>query len=171
MSKEEIVALAIRLLAIFLVFYLLRQVPATFVLFAERDSLELGVIGGGYGLLFLAALLLWKFPNSWAKWIVPYGIEGQKTSWNSRTLVATGSTLLGMYFLYYAGSDLLYWAMVWNYNREVDGMAIELTAEQRANFVVTVVELLVAILLVVGAKSVSNAVHFLRYGGTPPSNK
>jgi hypothetical protein len=171
MRKEEITALAIRLFAILLVFYILRNIPAVFIYLTEQESVIIWALASLNVFLLLAAVLMWKFPFSVAKWISPYSVDSKQTSWSSEVLLTVGCTLLGIFYLYYALSDLLYWLMFWQYNQNVAGLIVELTPDQKANIIVTLVEFALAVFLVVGAGGISKAIHRLRYSGATSCDK
>src|SRR4030067_3559057 len=78
MKKEEIVAIAVRLFAIFLFVYAVRMVPGMVVLIRQ----EVESIDFIFGLVFLTthllvALLLWVFALAIARKLLPAGKPGK----------------------------------------------------------------------------------------------
>ena len=169
MSKEEITALAVRLFAVLLVFFTVRYLPTLYLFLGEQDPTAIWLMASIYLLLLVAAILMWKFPFAVARWISPTSLTGEQTAWNSEVLLMVGCSLVGIAYLYYAATDLLYWVMLWQFNQDVDGLAVELSSHHKVSMIVTVFEVALAIFLILGASGISKAIHRVRYSGTPGS--
>ncbi len=123
------------------------------------------------GFLLATVVLLWKFPLTIARKISPSSQNSDPISWNSETLIAVGASLLGMYFLYYAITDLVYWLFIWLYSQNVGGHVVELNTEQKVGIIVTCFEVAISMFLIGGAGVISQGIHLLRYGSVKSSNK
>jgi hypothetical protein len=166
-SREDIVAIASRLFAIFLVITTIRLLGPMFLtpeFFSSTGQLLLFV-----SMLVLPALavaaLLWFFPLSVARKLLPVMREPRPTvSPSSQTALELALVAIGMWVLASAISDSVYWVvmLVHVYNSTVP---VEIDASQTARIVATITELLLGCWLVFGSRGLANLVTRLRYLG------
>lgn len=166
MSREDVVAVAVRLFSIFLVLGALRQLPGTIALFSL--DMDRGLVALTLLLLLLGALvgvLLWFFPLSVARRLLPVMREPRsEQSMDARVALTVGLTLIGVWVLAYALVDVAYWLTLFVRTRHPGAVYFEWSHEQVANVVATLVELLVAIWLIFGASGIRRLVHRYRHG-------
>ncbi|MBV2135333.1 MAG: hypothetical protein KUF79_00835 [Candidatus Thiodiazotropha sp. (ex Ctena orbiculata)] len=173
MDRKLFVAIGVRLFAIALAIYSLKSMPGMYIYFDNENYQSAAFMFAGlFVFLMLLAIFLWKFPLTVASNIIPNVENDEKsTTWNEKKLLVVGLILMGVYFFYYVISDAIYWLYIWNYSQSYTGMEIELNTEQKASIITTGVELIVSMLLIFGAKGVSNIIWHLRYAGKHPSNQ
>lgn len=174
MSREDIVAIAVRLFAIFLGIYVLRTLFG-FVQFTSETTFDakailasVAVVGAMAG----AVLLLWFFPLSVARKLLPVMKEPRsEPNAGVDTLFALGLILMGLWLLANAIIDGLYWASLLLAMRAADMMHLDLTPEQKASIFTTAVEVVVAMFLILGSTGIRNVVYRFRnaHVDTPPS--
>jgi hypothetical protein len=174
MSREDIVAIAVRLFAIFLGIYVLRtlfgvvQFTSEMTFDAKAIVASLAVVGAMAG----GVLLLWFFPLSVARKLLPVMKEPRSESKvGVDTLFSLGLILMGLWLLANAIIDGLYWASLLLAMRAADMMSLELTSEQQAAIFTTAVEAIVAVFLILGSTGIRNVVYRFRnvHVDTPPS--
>ncbi|WP_316365616.1 hypothetical protein [Candidatus Thiodiazotropha sp. CDECU1] len=173
MGKDEIVAIAVRLFSVALAIYGLKNLPGMVAYFNQEEMQ--GAVYAFTGitvLIFVIALLLWHFPLSVAKKIIPKNNSTIKaTEWNSNELLICGLIILGVYFLFYVVSDAIYWFYVWKYSISFEGSRIELNIDQVASIYATIGEFVVVIILLLGSSGIANLIMKLRHAGINPSNQ
>ena len=175
MKPSTTVAICVRLFSIFLLVYLARTVlQSVFVIWDAEDMLgSLLVITYWVGIAFLAAFL-WKFPLFVANKLVDFGPdEPENQELDRATSYNVGFVLLGILFLYWGVSDLVYWvsymSMMESFKSDlgVAGDTAELiSASDRASMIATAVELLIALFLLFGGKRLTGLFMRLRTAGT-----
>lgn len=168
MKLEEIVALAVRLFAIVLGLYALRN-GVSFVSYFQAQELESAsyYYAAGMVILFLAAVFLWKFPFTVSRGLVSFKELGavEVKSATASQLEVAGFTILGLYLAFSVLSDLSYWAIVWLFSQRNPDVPIELSLEQVAGMVSTGVEFIFVLFLLLGVKRMRALLHRFRYGG------
>lgn len=174
MSREDIVAIAVRLFAIFLAIYVLRTLSG-FVQFTSEMTFDAKAIIASVamvGAMAGAVVLLWFFPLSVARKLLPVMKEPRSES-NAGvdTLFALGLILMGLWLLANAIIDGFYWASLLLAMRAAGMMHLELVPEQKAAIFTTVVEMVVAVFLILGSTGIRNTIYRLRntHVDTPPS--
>lgn len=170
MSREDIVAIASRLFAIFLVVTTIRLLgpmlqPSEF--FSSTGQLLLFVSVLVLPALAIAALL-WFFPLSVARKLLPVMREPRPTvSPSSQTALELALTAIGMWILASAISDSVYWVvmLVHVYNSAIP---VEVDV---ARVAATLTELLLGFWLVFGSRGLANLVTRLRYLGAKQADE
>lgn len=169
MKMEQYVAIAVRLFAIGLAIYSIKTLPGMIAFYHQEgtESAMYAFIGISILILFIAAFL-WKFPLSTASKIIPRAApeSSQSYNWSEQGILTCGFIILGVYFLYYAVSDSIYWFYIWHYSQSVNGIRIELSPFQVASIITTVFEFFIAIALILGSRGVANIIKKLRHAGT-----
>lgn len=167
MKKEEIVAIAVRLFAIFLFVYAVRMVPGMVVLIRQ----EVESIDFIFGLVFLAshllvALLLWVFALAIARTLLPGGKPGKAPARLALgDIQAVAFSVMGLWVLASAVPDIFYWGS-FLYQTNVSGWGYrELSPENTGNIVSTLVELAIGLWLLFGARGLAGLVKMARGTG------
>ena len=116
MKPEHVVALAVRLFAVAIALYAIRDGVSYFAMFQQRELQSASFwFGGLVAFLLILAILLWKFPLTIAKGLVNFGEpkEGDITSTTAQQVQVIGFTILGIYLLFFVVSDIFYWLVIW----------------------------------------------------------
>jgi hypothetical protein len=167
MHKTEFVAIGIRLFAIALAIYSLKNFPGMYMYFDNQNDQSAAYLYAGLFLfILLLAALLWHFPLSVASKIIPQTGNNETTvSWSEKDLLTVGLILIGVYLFYYVISDAIYWLYILNVSHSFTGMEIELNIDQKARIYSTAVEFFLSLSLIIGARGISNAIWYLRHAG------
>ena len=167
MKVELIVAVAIRLFAVVLGLYALRNgISFSAYLFEEGQAGSAYMYGALMAAVFIACIGLWRFPLTLARGLVPisekHGEEAQQIS--SDQLLEVGLVLLGIYFLFGVISDIGYWiSMLVMSSRDIDA-PLTITLKQKALVLSTVVEAVLVMFLLLGKNRVLELFRKARYG-------
>lgn len=171
MSREDWVAIAARLLAIYL---LVKQAPVV-VDFAQL----IGEDGDTQLILWQAftvflqltiATMLWFFPLSIARTLLPAMSEPRsETSIGPSVLLSLGLTLIGAWFVVNALVDGVYWISIYlvlraNMNDGFPESRLFQSPDRTASAIATGVELVVGLVLVLGAGGLQRLIFRMRYG-------
>jgi hypothetical protein len=165
MSREDFVAIAARLFAIFLGVYALRT-TFFYVQFMAQAEIEPGMVAGYafvVAVMVAVALLLWFFPLSVARKLLPVMKEPRsEPNVGADTLFSLGLMMMGLWLLANAITDGVYWAAMLMAMRATGMPLSDLTPDQKAAMVTTVAEAVVALFLVFGSNGLRNAVYRFR---------
>lgn len=168
MSREDYVAVAARLFAVYVAFKVLLQIPAV----AQTLSQDQGMAWAGlYALVLLMSLalcaFLWFFPLTIARKLLPVMKEPRsEQAINASVGLSLGLTLIGVWFLGNGTIDAMYWlALIVRSKQHVDSLSFEWSPEQIASMVSTVFEVAVGACLVLGSTGLQHLIHRLRYAG------
>lgn len=179
MNRNEVTATAVRILAIVIFIYCIKELlPAVFMYLDRVDNIKnMGTFGyagifavvGLSILIFIIAPLLWFFPYTVASTILPKEkLKVEEYKWNNENFLSCGFVILGIYFLYYVISDGVYWLYIANYPiQDVFGLVTEYTkkplnAREYAGIVGTVVEFFLSIFLIFGSNGISRVILKIR---------
>ena len=162
MKPTHYFAILVRLFAIVLAIYAVRQ--SSFLVEVLNNG---GVQGYGLPLAFawastlvplLVSLCLWFFPMTVSRLIIrpeldqsfePVGLKGLLT------VLVLG---IGLYVLYFAVSDTVYWLTLWQMSHDdYSDSTLYLGSDSKAAMVTTAIELVLAFVLVARARTVSDA--------------
>jgi uncharacterized membrane protein YphA (DoxX/SURF4 family) len=160
-------AVGVRLLALVIFFYIFREVSRMISLATNFDTYNEWPIY----LIFIVAFLLlgmwlWKGALNIAKNIVPkeVSIEVETSSDFDRPIYQLAFVLLGMYVLISGVSDFSYTAQIY-FSLPEEYMTPDQAKKHQAAMVSTVIEVLIGLALIIGAKGVSAVIYKIRYGG------
>jgi hypothetical protein len=135
------------------------------------DDLGITVVVVSHVALILLAVALWKFPFGVASLLLPKAETQPSLPWSQQQVIETASVLIGLFYMFYAVSDLLYW---FSYSVAAgalgDPQTPPLAADQWASIITTVAEVAISFLLIFGASGVARFIHATRYAGKLPSN-
>jgi len=167
MKLEHIVALAVRLFAIALAIYALRNGISLVPYFYEQGS-----HGSSYSyaavmiVLLFVAVGLWYFPLTVTQNLVTFRGAGETdlSSASADQLQLAGFTILGLYLLFHVLSDVVYWGSIWFIVQRSSGPPIELSLDQKARMAATLIELIFVLFLLLGTRRIVDLLRKFRYG-------
>ena len=169
MSREDYVAVAARLFALYLAFDILKLTPGAVQLFEDEFGLHWAAM---YSVALLLGLLvcwfLWYFPLTVARKLLPVmRVPTPAISAAPPAAMALGITLIGVWFLAYALTDATYWlSMLLQYQRMTD-MSMLWTAEQTAGVAATAAQLVLACVMIFGSTGIRRLIYRFRHGESP----
>ncbi|WP_407353290.1 hypothetical protein [Luteimonas sp. R10] len=166
MSREDLVAVASRLFAVFLLVTIARSFPSAAALLSQeghRPSLALVAIVLIAGVAICA--VLWFFPLTIARKLLPVMKEPRsETSMSSSAALSVGLTLLGVWVLAYAIPDAIYWMTRFLLIHRIDDAHYAWGPEQIASVATTVAEIALAAWLIFGSSGIRRLIYKCRYG-------
>ena len=168
MSREDIVAIASRLFALFLVVLGFRSLAALVKFAGSPDSttaLIAFVVVVALVPLVIAALL-WFFPLTVARKLLPVMRTPAPSLSIGGDVMPVALTVMGLWVLATSLSDFVYWLTLLLYASH-STIPVEFPPEQKARIASTVIELGIGIWLVFGAKGLGSLLLRLRYAGQP----
>lgn len=172
MNIAQIVGLGVRLFAIWLSFYVIRQTPGLiFVNTRDMPDASANVATVIVAIvLLLICVALWRFPLAVAKKLVPEAAPGQPTRLPVEQLEAAAFSLLGLWLLTEAIPHAVYVSMITYHSSRPNAM-VTLTPYNYATIAQMFAELGVGLWLLLGAKGLRGLLHWVRHAGTTePSN-
>jgi hypothetical protein len=166
MSREDLVAVAARIFAIFLLVTIARSFPSAMALLDQegpRPSMVL--IGVVLASSIAVCAILWFFPLTIARKLLPAMSEPRsETAMSGSVALSVGLTLLGVWVLAYALPDTVYWATFFLLTRQTGAGYSAWGHEQIASVATTVVELVLATWLIFGSSGIKRLILRFRYG-------
>jgi hypothetical protein len=168
MKLEQVVAIAVRLFALVVLIYSIRNGVSLVPYFYEQGwEGESYFFAAAMVLLFIVSILLWKFPLSVARGLVKFKEPGEADapSVSAEQIQIVGFSILGLYLLFYVLSDIVYWVIIWFANQRNTTVSIELPIDQIGAMVSTVIEFIFVLFLLVGGKRIAEVLRKVRYGG------
>lgn len=166
MNREDIVAVLVRLFAVYMLFVVIRTVPA--LAGAPVDS------GGASATFAIAAslvatglftALLWFFPLTIARKLLPAATESPAgVALDARTTWSLAICALGLWVLTGALTDAFYWVVFFIRNREVGLELAQFSPGEQAGMAATLVELVLGVVLTFGSSGLQALLFRLRYG-------
>lgn len=171
MSREDYVAVAARLFAIYLVFLVVISTPlAVQSLMMPGGGMEfLGWFVTSLVICLAIAALLWLFPLTVARKLLPVMKEPRSdTAINGSLAMSLGLVLMGVWFLANAIADGFYWLVYFAQAAQLPTYSSDWQPEQTANIVAALVQLVLAMILIFGHAGIRRLVHRIRYGADIP---
>jgi hypothetical protein len=169
MTNAQIVALGVRLFAIWLAFYLLRHVPAMWVFGNQQpDSGFNATVVVVSVVLVLLTIALWMFPLAVARKLLPTATLDQPTPLPVEQLERAGFCLLGLWVLTEAVPRLIYAAVMFFYSRRPDP-SVDLGPSYYADLIYSAVTLILGVWLLLGAKGLLGVLRWARSAGSGSS--
>jgi hypothetical protein len=158
MHASDIVAVFIRVFAIFLFMSFFRQM-AWLVEYFVNGSLAGNNISPTFSAFaavpeLIGGLFCWKFPQVIARSIVGLEADADVTSVSLEAIVTAAVIGLGLYFLIQSISDLIYYLTLFNMEASPGAANFSLGANSIASAVATGFEIVIALLLVSRARQV-----------------
>jgi hypothetical protein len=165
-SREDIIAVAVRLFAIYMLFHIVETVPGATQLISGQDgvawtSLYISILVGA-GLI---CAFLWFFPLSIAKKLLPVMREPRsEKAVSAPVALSLGLTLIGVWFLAEALVDASYWLTLFIRSRQMSSVPVEWTHKQIASVVAAFTRLFLSVWLVFGTAGIRRLIYKFRYG-------
>lgn len=166
MAREDLVAVAVRIFAVFLLVTVARSFPSAMALLDQPESrLSLVLVGVVLAGSLSVCAVLWFFPLTIARRLLPAMREPRsETAMSGPVALSVGLTLLGVWVLAYALPDALYWATLFLLSRQVGAAYVPWGYEQIASVVTTVAELALAAWLIFGSSGIKRLILRYRHG-------
>ena len=166
MSREDYVAIAARLFAIFLGFKALVQIPLVAQALSQDHSVALPWL---FGLVLAMALLicafLWFVPLTVARKLLPVMKEPRSDQAMSASIgLSLGLTLIGVWFLAQGVIDSVYWLALIVRIKQDQQLGFEWIPSQIASMTVTIFQVGLGTWLVLGSSGLRRLIYKLRYG-------
>lgn len=167
MSREDWVAIASRLFALFLAVTLLRNIPSALSFAAQGDTrVVYAVLAVMLVLGYALCALLWFFPLTVARKLLPVMKEPRSdTAMGASPALSVGLTLLGVWVLTSALPDAIYWVVLGLTAARYGMEHTTLTSDQIAAMVATGTELVLATWLIFGSNGIRSMIERWRYAG------
>ena len=169
MTKEQIVGLGVRLFAIFLALYTLRQAPGlmAFAKMSPPDYATLWVVAVLTIIFLLVAILLWCLPLTVARKLIPKVERKKKAGALSISEIQVMAySVVGLWVLTTAISDAVHWTVFVYRVKSMDAGYVQLSPQNIGDIVATVVELVIGFWLLFGAKGLIGIIRRARQAGT-----
>jgi hypothetical protein len=167
LSREDIVAVASRIFAIFILVFELR-VLAQLVELLSTNTFAPGALATLTAVLLAVlatAALLWFFPLTVARKLLPVMKEPRsEPAVGVSTAFSLALTIMGMWFLGNAIVDVAYWLMLFAHVHGSDMRGFELTPSQEGSIAATVVRLMLSFWLIFGSSGINRIITRARYG-------
>ena len=165
MSPHQVVAVGVRLFAIWLAIYALRVAPGFLVQVRKYDDqFAIGLTIATVPIVLGVLIVLWFFPRTIARRLLPGSPPPEPPVISPDAWFAVGCSLLGLWVLSDAIPALVKYFM-FLYLDQRSGGATSLPAGWHAGAVSYVVHLLIGFWLLLGAKGVRKLVMWARYAG------
>lgn len=171
MTNAQIVALGVRLFSIWLVLYIFGHAPGlwTFIEHGKSGS-GAGFIVTACAVVVLAAVGLWFFPLAVARKLLPKATLDQPTPLPVEEVQRAGFCLLGLWVLTESVPDLIYYAVGFAVSTSPSAL-MSFEKNTYANVAHTIVEFVIGVWLLLGARGLLGVLRRARTAGTgEPSN-
>jgi divalent metal cation (Fe/Co/Zn/Cd) transporter len=164
-SREDYVAIASRLFAIFLFVMVARSIPSAIALIGqEGPQPSLWLVGLVLASGIAICVVLWLFPLTIARKLLPVMKEPRSDSQMSESVaLSIGLTLLGVWVLATALPDLIYWGTLFQLSRQIEYGEFDWGAEQIAGITSSVAELALALWLIFASSGIRRLIYRFRY--------
>lgn len=164
MSREDIVAILVRLFGLYMLFVAIRALPALATVLSDSQegavALAASLVATG-----LFAALLWFFPLTIARKLLPAASESPAgAALDAKTAWALAISAVGVWLVARALTDAVYWLVFYLRSREVGAELAQLPPGDQAGMVATLVELLIGLFLTFGSSGLRGLLMRLRYG-------
>ena len=163
MTSTQMVALGVRLFAVWLAIYVLRSMPGIFLAFRQYDQLAAQVFSVVVAVMLAAiVVVLWVFPLFVARRLLPSSAVVQETS-SPEAWFAMGCALIGIWVLTQALPALARYVVIF----ALEGAGGPYVANWHYGAIYHVAEAAIGIWLLLGAKGVRKLVQWARSAGGP----
>ena len=173
MSREDFIAVATRLFAVYMLFVTIGNIPGMVFGISQPGGgtwFWLYLLVVAFALCFIG--LLWYFPLTVARKLLPVMREPRsERTLDAPTAFSIGITLVGLWFLANAVADAVYWLTFWFRLGQADTLEVELLADHVAGMVATGAQLLIALVLLLGSGGIRRLIYRYRYGHLDDSER
>lgn len=158
MYAHHYLAIGFKLFAIWLGLYSSHKLAYLLenILYGTVQGIEASLLYSAFLYLtpFIVVALLWKFPITLAKAIIPTNADLKPNPLSPKAFAGVLISLLGLFFLYRASMDSLYWLTILSFSENYGSFA-NYTTESKAAMVTTVLEFIAALLFLIKTKQIS----------------
>jgi hypothetical protein len=168
-SREDFIAVASRLFALYIFIMLLRWAGSAYSALLENTGMTETVVVLSAILVptMVISLLLWFFPLSIARKLLPVmKAPAQRAQLSSPTSMELALAVLGFFVLASAIPNAVYWSFLAYLLPRASGGVGVFTPSQIADSIASAIELVIGLWLVLGHRGLANALHVLRHGRT-----
>ena len=168
MKVHEFVAIGLRVFAIALFLFALNQFVTVALLASSiSEDIPRGVIFLGIATVVVpvvVAILIWRFPLTVAKTIVPTPSNQSLDALDKNDLFVGATIILGLYVLAFGLVDLIYWITRFKIISDVNtqGLSSADNLETTANFYATLVEIGIGVWLILGSGYILRIIRKVR---------
>lgn len=170
MSPHQVVAVAVRLFAVWLATYLIRTTPIYVITFGGHDNSGLVLASAIVTVLgFVIAAALWFFPLTIARKILPTAAANPAPTQSPDMWLSMGCFLIGLWILATSASGILRNALALYYVDRSYG--VEIPTEIKHGILYSLVNVAVAVWLILGARGAGRLFRWAQNAGlNRPSN-
>lgn len=168
MSSKQLVALAVRMFAIFIAVWVMRHGFVVVPMLAGPDATRTDLLAVflTVSVPLVVAVLLWVFPARVAGHLLPRtSTPARPEPWTAAELQAAAFSVLGMWILARAVADLGYWIV---YLLLLPGSGAYrssgLSPADLGGLVSTALELVIGVWLLLGARGLAGVIRRFRHG-------
>jgi hypothetical protein len=160
MRGQDIVAVATRLFAVYIVVFLLRMIPQ--IVQIRLRGFDFAVIILVALLMALLAVFLWLFPQTVARKLLPQHLDESPVSpWTLEAVFAVGASLVGVFILAQAVPNVVYWiALI--LAKQQDANTAGFSPQNYAAMTSLVAEVALGVWLLFGGRGIANAILLMR---------
>ena len=161
MKSSHYLAIAVRLFAIVIFLYALRQSTMLIELLMNGsiNGMDVSIIFISITTLcpLIGAVLLWYFPFSITNSILRPEMDQAIEPMNAQSILTVFVLAIGLYAFYNAVIDSVYWLTLWHMSERssYSGTPFDIGGESKANMVATAIELGASIAILLKARSLS----------------
>jgi hypothetical protein len=165
-NREDIVAVLVRLFAVYMLFVVIRAVPALASTSAESgDATATIAIAASLVAVGLLTALLWFFPLTIARKLLPAATDSTSgTALGAPAAWSLAICALGLWVLTSALADAVYWIVFYFRTRELGLELAQYSPGDQAGMAATLVELALGVILTFGSTGLRALLFRLRYG-------
>lgn len=166
MNREELVAVASRLFAVYLAISGIYLVATSIALnHEEAGTVPTALVFVAAVLPMMVAVALWLFPLTIARKLLPAMKDSESGQpIGSSNALGIGLTLMGVWLLAQSVPDAVYWTIFWSQTRTAGDPSMSLAATDVARMASAGARLLIGMLLVVGSARLNHILLRLRFG-------
>jgi hypothetical protein len=169
MSREDIVAVALRLIAVYIVFRVLATTPSVVAVWTQEDFAGVApMVGALLAGFLLVAWLLWMFPLTVARKLLPVMRDTQADlPFSAPLALSLGLTLMGVWLLASGLVGATRLAGLLAYSEHIartTGSEYQLSPRDIADLAATAAQIVIALSLVLGSSGWQRLFFRLRYG-------
>lgn len=169
MTCKQFVALGVRLFCIWLVVYILRDVPAYWIAISDQRSAGTAatVVMATMAFFAVIALLLWLFPLAVARKLLPRSALDQSVALPPHEQIErAGFCLMGLWLLMRALPGLVFEGFIFDLSAH-SSPPVELPPQNYAAVAEHLAELALAVWLLFGARGLRGLLAWARSAGSP----
>jgi len=166
MTAIQITGLGVRLFAVWLFVYVVRNFPSIWFFNTQQGDASANLVVVMTMLVVFAVIgLLWFFPLSVASKLLPPTVSDNRVALPPEQVQAVGFSLLGLWVLVHAIPSALYWVFM-SYHAAKPMSLTELRPDDYASISTTGLEIVLGVWLLFGAKGLRGLLRWARSVGS-----